>query len=295
MRVILRPIGKNAWSGLVKYRNCYEDISPYWTRSGRIYTGLTTEDEKRLGELLGIDLRANSDYWKTFYIRTMGRDVYLDLDDPQDELKYLFLKNHKRVKNSLMENKATANFVLVNKDEEAKRANVFNRARRDAIKEFDKMSAEDLRKCLRLYGHNADSMSAEVAENKLFDIVEGNPQSFLDKWVNNPHRETAVLVERAISKNIIRKNKNIYKYGSEIIGHNLGETVAFLDDSKNQDIKITILKAIESKETVITSVEPEPMAETVNEERVTKEVEDAIEKEDAPKAKSKKINKGDTI
>ena len=239
MRVILRPIGKNAWSGLVKYRNCYEDISPYWTRSGRIYTGLTTEDEKRLGELLGIDLRANSDYWKTFYIRTMGRDVYLDLDDPQDELKYLFLKNHKRVKNSLMENKATANFVLVNKDEEAKRANVFNRARRDAIKEFDKMSAEDLRKCLRLYGHNADSMSAEVAENKLFDIVEGNPQSFLDKWVNNPHRETAVLVERAISKNIIRKNKNIYKYGSEIIGHNLGETVAFLDDSKNQDIKIT--------------------------------------------------------
>ena len=253
MIVLLRPIGARVWSGLKpggKYRNCYEDIAPYWTRSGRIYTGLTAKDEERLGEALGADLRASSDYWKDFYIRTSGKDLYLDLEDPLNELKWLFLKNHKRVKASLSEQKATANFVLINKDEEAKRSNVFNKIRREAIKEFDNLSPDDMRKCLRLYGHNGDDLSNEVAENRLFEIVEGNPQAFLDRWVHNTQRETEVMIEQSISKNIIRRNKNIYKYGTEVIGHTLQETAEFLNNPKNQDIKIAIMKQVETKKTM---------------------------------------------
>ena len=259
MRVILRPTAKNAWSGLKKYRNCYEDISTYYTRSGQLYTGLSKTEADELGSTLGIDLSPNSEYWNTFFIRTSGKDLYLDIEDPLDKLRYLFLKNHRRVKKSLMENKATANFVLINKDEEAKKANIYNRVKRDSIKEFDRLSPEDIRMALRLYGHNADSMSNEVAENRLFDIIEGNPQSFLDKWVNNKSRDTEVLVERAISRNIIRRNKNIYRYGTEIIGHSLADTVGFLNDAKNQDIKITIIKSLESKGTI--NVTPEPIVD----------------------------------
>jgi hypothetical protein len=247
MIVVLRPIGRKSWSGLIKYRNCYEDIGPYFTRSGRIYTGLTPEDEVRIGALLGIDLRSSSEYWKEFFVRTSGKDLYLDTNDIHDELKYLFLKNHKRVKNSILENKASANFVLINKDEEAKRSNLYSKVKREAIKAFDDLTPEDMRKCLRIYGHNGDSMSNELVEKTLFDIVEGNPQGFVDKWVNNPYKETEALIERAIAKNIMRRNKNIYKYGTEIIGHNSGEVIGFLENPKNQDIKIAIMKQLESK------------------------------------------------
>lgn len=247
MIVILRPIGRKTWSGLIKYRNCYEDIGPYFTRSGRIYTGLTPEDEVRIGTAVGADLRSASDFWKEYFIRTAGKDLYLDTNDVHDELKYLFLKSHKRVKNSILENKASANFVLINKDEEAKRSNIYSKIKREAIKAFDTLTPEDMRKCLRIYGHNGDSMSNELVEKTLFDIVEGNPQGFVDKWVNNPYKETEALIERSIAKNIIRRNKNIYKYGTEIIGHNVGEVIGFLENIKNQDIKITIMKQLESK------------------------------------------------
>ena len=86
MIAILRPIKKENWSGLIRYRNCYEDLGPYYTRSGMIYTGLTPDDEKRLGSVLGNDLTRNSPFWKNFFIRTYATDVSVNLEDPNDEL-----------------------------------------------------------------------------------------------------------------------------------------------------------------------------------------------------------------
>ena len=36
-------------------------------------------------------------------------------------------------------------------------------------------------------------------------------------------------------------------YGSDVIGHSLPETATFLETPKNQDVKITIMKQIDSK------------------------------------------------
>jgi hypothetical protein len=44
---------------------------------------------------------------------------------------------------------------------------------------------------------------------------------FLQKWINNKDREIEVVIEQAISKNVIRRNKNIYKYGSDVIGYSM--------------------------------------------------------------------------
>jgi hypothetical protein len=194
-----------------------------------------------------------------------------------DELKYLFLKSHKRVKNSLMENKAGANFVLINRDEEAKKENVYAKAEREAISGFDKLTPTEMRKCLRIFGHNADSMSNEVAENRLYTIVKGNPQSFIDRWIKNTDREEQVLIETAISKNIIRRDKHMYKYGSDVIGNSLEETIGFLKDPKNQDIKIGILGATDAKDYYVRNEAP------VSE--LQKTVDDKIE------SFEKKINK----
>jgi len=258
MQVILRPIGWNKWSGILKYKNCYDDLGPYLTRSGVLYTGLSPEDEKRLGERLGINLakKVNSaeqgiidnPYWSNFFIRTSVNDIILDTEDPFDELKHLFCKGHKRVKNSLLENKATADFVLINREEEAKVENNLVRIKREAYREFDKLTPTDIRKVLRLFGYNADNMSNEVAENKLSQFIEANPKKFIDKWVANKSREIEVLIEKAIAKNIIRRNKNIYRYGSEIIGTSLQDTIDFLSIPNNQEIRRAISSACEFKD-----------------------------------------------
>ncbi len=251
MIVVLKQIKEYSWvKGVNKYRNCHEDLAPYLTRTGRIYTGLTREDEERLGDILSLDLRPTSKFWEDYFIRVGTKDVYLNTEDPMDELKYIFLKKHKRVKESIFENKASANYVLVNKDEEAKKINMYSRLKREAAKAFDILSPDDMRKCLRLFGHNGDTMNNEVVERTLFDIVDANPQSFLDRWVNNKTKEAEVMIERSISKNIIRRTKNVYKYGSEIIGHSMEDTISYLTDPKNQDLRIAIMKQLEAKMSV---------------------------------------------
>jgi hypothetical protein len=84
----------------------------------------------------------------------------------------------------------------------------------------------------------------------LFEVVESNPQSFLDRWVNNNRRDTEVLIERAISMNIIRRSKNIYRYGSEVIGRIMQEAIDFLENPKNQDILLSVMKSVESKDSM---------------------------------------------
>jgi len=249
MKVTLRPLvtSDRAWAGVIKYKNCYEDLAPYWTRSGNVYTGLTPEDATRLGEKLGLDLSLGSDYWKDFFIRTTGKDLILDLEDALDELRYLFLKNHKRVKDSIFAHKATANFVLINQEEEAKKTNLFGKVKRQASSSFDKMTPEEMRKALRIFGKAAESLSPEVVENRLYEIVEGDPQGFLDKWTNNKNKETIYLIERAVSLNILRKNKRIYSYGTDTIGHGTEECVLYLDDPKNQDVRFALQMGVDGK------------------------------------------------
>lgn len=256
--VILRSLKKNSWAGVAKYRNCWDYLAPYLTRSGRVYTGFNvvgTDEEAeelekerlQLEKKLGLDLSPNSDYWANFIIRIGSSDLFLDVDDPQDRLRYFFLKGHKRVKNSLLENKASADYVLINKDEEAQRENQFNKIKRLANKEFDKLTPGDQRKALRLFGVNADDMSNEVVEQRLYAIVDNNPERFIDKWVNNEVRELEVLLERAVSANVVRRHQFTYKYGTEVIGKDKEEAVHFLNNIKNHDIKAAIMNDLDAK------------------------------------------------
>lgn len=247
MKVIVRPINRNMWAGVTQYKNCHTTISPYLTRTGRLYTGLTKEDELRLGEKLRMDLSNTSPFWVTFNIKMGAKELTLDLEDSYDELRYIFLKNHKRVANGLGDRKATANYVIINEEAEAKETNIRNKIKRQALREFDKLTISDMRKCLRILGHRAEEMSSEVVEQKLGDLVESNPAEFIEKWVNNTRKETEYLIQEAVSKNVIRKNKNIYKYGTDIVGHSLDEVVSNLDKPENQDLKFAITKETTSK------------------------------------------------
>ena len=242
MEVIVRIMKVNPWTGLTKWPTTYDYVGPYWTRNGNIYTGLSTADARRLEKALG-----KQEVWDTFAVKIGKKDVILDTDRPLDELQYLFLKGHKRVADGLSNMNPSKDYVLINKDAEAEQTNRINKAKREAYRELDKMSIEDMRKCLRLYGMKSDTMSNELVEAKLSEQVETSPEKFMLKWVNNPNKEINFVIEEAIAKNIIRKSRTQYFFGTDLIGNGIDDVIAFLQDKKNQDIKLAILNEIKSK------------------------------------------------
>jgi hypothetical protein len=247
MVVTLKHISRYSWSGVKRYKNCIDSLGSYFTRSGRLYTGLNKEDETRLSETLGYDLRPGSEFWNTYRIRITGEDIVMNTEDPVDELKYLFLKGHKRVRDGLDDLKPTANYVLINKEEEAQKANDYARTKRKAYKEFDKMSPKDMRKALRILGQSANNVGDEVVEARLNEFIENSPSKFLERWSDNPHRNTEYLIKEAVGSNVIRRNKTVYKYGTDTIGNTLEEAIAYLDNPEFAEIKAAILNEVEAK------------------------------------------------
>ena len=250
MEVIVRILKVNPWTGISKWPTTFDYVGPYWTRSGSIYTGLTQEDARRLEKALGKqegELNPNSEFWTTFAVRIGAKDLILNTDRPMDELQYLFLKGHKRVAVGIKNIDPSKDYVMINSDAEAEQQNKANKTKREAYRELDKMSIEDMRKCLRLYGMKADTMSNELVEAKLTEQIEKSPEQFIIKWVNNPNKEINYLIEEAIAKNIIRKNRSQYFFGTDMIGNGIDDVIAYLKDKKNQDIRLVIQQEIKTK------------------------------------------------
>lgn len=250
MEVIVRITKVNPWTGLTKWPTTFDYVGPYWTRTGNIYTGLSKEDARRLEKELNYEegkLDPSSEFWTTFAVQLGKKDLILDTDKPYDELKYLFLKNHKRVADGMANMSPSKDYLLLNSNTEAEETNKRNKVKRDAYRELDKMSIEDMRKCLRLYGMKSGTMSNELIEAKLSEQIESAPDKFLMKWVNNPNKEMNWIIEEALSKNILRKNRAQYYFGTDLIGNGVEDVIAYLKDKKNQDILISIKNELKSK------------------------------------------------
>jgi hypothetical protein len=250
MEVIVRMTKVNPWTGLIKWSNCFDYLGSYWTRSGSRYTGLTKEQQADMESKLRFEpgtLSPDSAYWDTFAIKIGKNDLIINTDTPEGELQYLFLKGHKRVAVGLNKVSPSTDYVLINKEAEAEQTNRVNKVKRDAFRSLDKMNLEEMRKCLRLFGVKADTLSNEMVEAKLTELIEKDPAKYIRIWVENPNKEFNYMVEEALSKNIIRKNRSAYYFGTDLIGNGIDDVIAYLKDKKNQDILLSIKKEIESK------------------------------------------------
>lgn len=250
MVVELKIKKKNPWAGLLKYKGCNDYIAPYWTRSGMRYTGLTPEDEEYFEKALGYEkgtLSRTSDFWINFCVKIGTRTLILDDSIPRQAMIIKFLSGHKRVATSLDKFIAGKDYLLINRQAEAIEANKINKQRRDAIVEFGKLSLDQMRKCLRLFGINGERMSNELIESTLFNLIDKQPKKFFDLWVNNKSKETQFILEQAVAKGVIRKEKTQYYYGTDMIADSLNEAIAYLDSKKNQDLRLAIINETNNK------------------------------------------------
>lgn len=243
MEVIVKIIKQNPWTGLIKWSNCTDVIGTYYKRSGVRYTGLTDEEarsfEQRFGYKEGT-LAPESTYWDTFGVKISVKGTTINTDTLEGEFQYKFLKNHKFVADGVSNITPQKNWVIINKEAEAEQANKANKVKREAYRAFDKMTLEEMRKCLRIFGIKSDNLSNELVEAKMNEQIDKDPSKFIRLWVENPNKEMNFLVESAISKNIIRKNRTAYYFGTDMIGNGLEDVIAYLSDKKNQDILLAI-------------------------------------------------------
>ena len=90
-------------------------------------------------------------------------------------------------------------------------------------------------------------MANELVESTLFNLVDKQPKKFFEKWINNKSKETEFLLEEAIAKGVIRKDKTHYFYGSDMFADTLEDAIAYLDNKKNQDLKLSIINETQNK------------------------------------------------
>lgn len=90
-------------------------------------------------------------------------------------------------------------------------------------------------------------MSNELIESTLFNLIDKQPKKFFDLWVNNKSKETQFILEQAVAKGVIRKEKTQYYYGTDMIADSLNEAIAYLDSKKNQDLRLAIINETNNK------------------------------------------------
>lgn len=227
-----------------------KDVLTAWLdKYNTLHTGLSEEDAKRLGEKMGKDLNPLSPFWNEYGVVISDKDLILNTDYPEDELKYLLLKEHHRVQADPNTPKATADYIIHSMIEDAKRNNSKTSLKIKAYTLFGKLTMKDKRDILKMYKGYArtDNVLDEIIEDNLTKEMEKDYEKFIS-FAEDKERQVKVLVEELVAAHILTKNKNMYKYGEDVLGHNLDSTIAHLTDPKNQGLKIALMHELkESK------------------------------------------------
>lgn len=228
-----------------RFKGGKDSLTAWINKYGQLITGLTEEDEIRIGKVLGKDLSKLSTFWHEYAVTITGDEVILDTSKPEDELKYLVLKAHWRVQADPSVPNPLADYVLESTLEKARVTVGIASLKVKAYTLYSKLTMNDKRSLLKLYpGYvRVENVNDEIIEANLIKELEKDFAKFI-RLVEDKDLNSKVFVQDLVSAKILTKNKNMYKYGEDVIGHNLEATVAHLDDPKNQGLKIALMQEL---------------------------------------------------
>ena len=244
----VKPIKRDTWSGFIRFNNTKDYITPYFDEGGTIVTGLTKEDEERLGQLLKRDLSAISPFWNEYKILMTDKERQFNIENPEQELAYKFMLGHKKVANSELTRNdfPSAEYIIYNEEMEAKIKNEKFSEKRKATTAFNELSLNQMRDILKLYpGYTkVDTVSADVIEARLFELMEGDPAKF-NRLVGDKKLDMKVFLKDLVQSKILRKNRSAFYYGSDNIGHDEESTIVYLENPENQGLLIALKQELE--------------------------------------------------
>lgn len=223
----------------------YQTISPGMDSFGRIVTGVDSEQYIKIMTEEGKEIVPYSKFFENFCIKISDSGKELDLSIPKHQLMYALAKVSPRVaKNKLELNPAVHTFYIEDEDKEALTKISSIQSKRKAYSLFAEMSPNEMRDFLILFGKESSNVNDAVAEAKLGELIEVNPDRFV-KYYNDVNKEVKIVLRKLTNKGIVRKEGKAYFYGDEGEAVFLGSTeelaIVFLGEPKNQDLYIALL------------------------------------------------------
>jgi|TARA_R100000084_G_C4651843_1_gene150223 hypothetical protein len=163
-----------------------------------------------------------------------------------DYIKYRFALAHPYVAltKAEMEKDATKRFYIQDLTREDKDKNNEIQFRKDADKEFIKLSSspKNMARVLRLLtSSNPERMTSDQVENALYEFKSKNPKKFL-RVATDKNLEMKAEIDEMISAGVLRKIGNQVIFIDEVLGDTMDDTVVHLKDKKNSG-KLTILRS----------------------------------------------------
>lgn len=250
VKLVARGNPDHTWSGFVRYAKCKDYISPYLDRSGVLVTGLTDKEEREFEKLLGLEefkLSKRSSFWDDYAVIMYDKPKEFDLSIPEDALAYKMLFGHKNVANSwsnILE-WPFATYVITDDVLDAASENTSHDIKIKAVTLFGKMSADQMSSLLKLYSGNInnDNVPIEVVKSKLFKVMEDDCLKFIE-LVEDKALETKLMISQLVALKVLRKNRQAYYYGEDVLGHDLEETVLHIDNPENQGLKVALKQEV---------------------------------------------------
>jgi len=241
-----------------KLEGAIDTLEAKMRKDGKFYQVLTEVEQSFLEKKMFMNegdmsiYKKDDNFWSTVKIRLGKEGTTLDLSTPEDYIKYkTLLAYDDLVSPSITETsfKKTYKYEIVSASDEDELLKKTINYSRKAYKLLDEIeeSKEQLSGILRILTgrrvsteSNHDWLIAKVGEE-----LERNPKRFVE-ILNDADYKIKLLIERAIDSNKVIKNRGLYKTidGIELCGAgevpSLDNAVDFLNDPKNQDIKLML-------------------------------------------------------
>jgi hypothetical protein len=243
--------------------NAVRKFSAPLQRNGSIKNVLTNEEKLYLESVTGLDLSIyNTAFWGNFRVALHKEDANnrFDLSNPMDYVSIKILESLSKEDIALTwanRNKnQTYQFAISRENEEMMESKGKYDSKRQAFMLYGKImdDREQLIGVLKLLTNKPISKdsSLEWIQHKVEEYIDTMPSLFVNA-VNDKAFYTKLLINTAIDKGVVIKKANKYSTIDGLDLCNSGEiatfdnAVKFLDDVKNQEIRLLVEAKINKK------------------------------------------------
>ena len=223
--------------------------------------GFTPEDEKKYMQgILDVSPehvdwpKHSKNFWADLSIPVGFTGIELEIgkhDDGNpisimDFIKYNFAIKHPYVAltKEEMDSDSIKKFYIQDLTREDKTKNMSIKLKKDADKEFIKVSSQlkTMKRILRLMSStNPDRMTEDQIENSLYELKNSNPKKFI-RVATDKNLELRAEIDEMVSAGVLRRIGNQVIFIDEVLGDTTEDTIIHLKDKKNSG-KLTILRA----------------------------------------------------
>jgi len=189
--------------------------------------------------------RAEKEFWADMSLKVpfegvelnIGLDENGDAEAPMDYATFRWCQRHRQVAASKaeMESNLSKKFYIYDPEEDLIKSNNKIKLKKDADKEFIKISSDvaKMRRILRVMNKTNPSKLGDMeVENALYGAKDSNPAMFL-KVSTDKHLDLRAEIEELIERGVLRKIGNQIIHEDETIGQDMTDTIVYFNNKKN--------------------------------------------------------------